>query len=606
MKSFLKNLFGKILTGLILWVVFTIISLVFFSMFISGLSSKNVEVPEQAMLVLDMNVILRDKPTEDDLLLAMERLVTGDDIPRLGLWEALRAIDSAALDNRIAGIVMVGSLIPDSLGGGYAAISELRATIENFKSSGKPVFAYLENNSLKDYYLATVADQVWLHPMAVVSLQGIASEGVYWGDALDQWGIDIQPLKAGIYKSAIEPFTENQMSPAAKAQRSLLINDLWQVIIQRIAVARSLDLDRIVEISNSMGLVDAQKSLEFSLVDKLFYKDEMLAEVIKVGKKNENNHSFEQVSLLNYASLVKQTKQTEPTLEMTNDHLAIVYAEGTIVDGESEGDNLGGDSLSRQLRQLRQDDEVKAVVLRVNSPGGSAYASELIRREMELIAQSKTLVVSMGHLAASGGYWISLPAETIFAEAQTITGSIGVFGLLPNVKELAEKYSIYFDGVQTGPYADIFSISKPATEQQMNLLQGHVDSLYDQFTGLVAEARGLPLNRMSDIAEGRVWTGFRAKELGLVDEVGGLISAVNYTWKVAKLGEGTKIIEYPKKKDPAEMISELLSGGARTIYQAKTPSPLEKIKRTSVRELQFWESLRDPNHIYARLKLEIE
>lgn len=594
--------------ALAIWVVFSVISIFIFAALVSGLNQKTVSVPSDSFLVIDLNIALRDAPPEDDPLQILASAITGDDQERIGLWQAMMAIEGAAKDERIKGIIMIGSLFSDSLSGGYAALEELRNALTNFKNSDKPVYAYLENPSLKDYYLASVASEVWLHPMAEIPLAGLSSENIYLGDAFKKWGVGIQPLKVGLYKSAIEPLTESGMSPAAREQTTVLLDDLWNLLLTRIGHERGVERETLFSLSRSKGFIDADEAKAASLVDELYYKDEAIAKVLTVAAENEETHSFEQVHIVDYIDMISQVKGTSANaLESeSNGSLAIVYAEGSIIDGESQVDQIGGDTLSRELRKIRHDENIKAVILRVNSPGGSAFASEIIRRELELIAEKKTLVVSMGHLAASGGYWISTPAEKIFAEAQTITGSIGVFGILPNFKELAEKNSIFFDGVQTGPFADVYSIAKPATDAQIRMLQGKVENIYEQFIGLVAESRDLSEDTVKQIAEGRVWSGLRAKELGLVDDIGGLYQAVNYTLEAAQLPAGSSVLEYPRPQSPAEWLQDFLEGNARASFNSGTSSPIDHLKKAAHREWDFLNSLRDPHHIYARLHLWIE
>lgn len=548
-------------------------------------------IVSDSVLVVQLDANFTDAPPEIDF-----GNITGERVETIQLSKAIRAIKAAGKDNRIKGLFLTGSLMPEGLGSGYAALRELREALLEFKASHKPIHAYLSYVSTRDYYLASVADDIALDPYGVVVIPGLASESVFFAKAFKRFGIGVQVTRVGKYKGAVEPFTRDDLSPENREQLQGLLNDVWQGILADIAASRNLSVQTLQQIVDQEGLIRADMAKQAGLVDRVVYRDIVLDDLKAATGVKSPSAAFKQVDLLDYMSTVHLNGK------MGAGKIAVLYAEGDIVDGEGDWSQVGGDRFARELRALRQDDSVKAIVLRVNSPGGSASASEVIQREMRLAVEKKPVVVSMGSYAASGGYWISTYGERIFAQPTTITGSIGVFGLLFDVQELTSNLGIHFDRVKTGRFADALSISRPKTDAEIAVLQRSVDWIYDQFVGKVAEARKLDREFVQEIAQGRVWSGVEAQKLGLVDELGGLSEAIDYTAKKLGLGRDYRILEYPKSKNLGEAIAEMLhrlrpAGVRAGIYK-------NLVKRLEA-ELKTLHAYNDPQGLYTRLPVSI-
>lgn len=603
MKSFLKNLFAALLGNLFALGIASLVVVLAGSIFLVALivsmgKSIPVAVPERAFLVLELSMNITDAPERHDEELGA--LLLAGSKPRIALWDLMVALEHAKTDSRIAGLFIHGSLISENYGSGYATIEAVRRSIEDFKkASGKPVVAYLEQPSLSDYYLVTVADKVYLNPFGSLQINGIASENIYWGDAFRKYGIGVQTTKVGKYKSAVEPFLSNKMSDPAREQERAFLQGIWGNMLEGISSARGAGVETLQRIADEEAILGADRALTHGLIDQKAYLDEVIDVLKKQGAEDSHTQSFAQVNLRDYAE-AKQDGADSAGLK----HVAIVYAEGDIVDGWASSGSVGGSWLAEELRRLRLDDAVVGVVLRVNSPGGSAYASEVIQREMRLLAESdKPVVVSMGSLAASGGYWISAYADRIFAEKTTITGSIGVFGLMFNVQELAQSFGVNFDGVKTSELADLNSIARPKDEKALQVLQAHTDRIYEAFLDKVAEGRKLARSHVAEIAQGRVWIGRDALNLGLVDEIGGLDTAVATVKKLA--GEpGAQVCQYPERVSALDALVESLTEqeGEKPVVQGPASQLQQQLR-------DFWNVLsrmNDRRGIYARLPCQIE
>ena len=558
---------------------------------ISSMGEKHVSVEPGSYLVVDLSTNITDAPPVLDF-----GMLTGDAVEVIQLRNATKAIRSAAKDSRIDGVLITGSLRPDGLGSGYAALAEMREALSDFKTSGKPIHAYLTYASTRDYYLASVAGDVALNPFGVIIMPGLATEPVFFANAFERFGIGVQVTRVGKYKSAVEPFIRDDLSAENRLQLQSLLNDIWTGLISDVAASRDLTVAAIQGVVDAEGLIRADKAKDAGLIDRIIYQDEILDELKLATGRNGTELPFKQISLREYAAVAP-----DPGGYGTG-RIAVVYAEGDIVDGEGEWTQVGGDRFARELRKLRQDDKVKAIVLRVNSPGGSATASEVIQREMRLAAMEKPVVVSMGSYAASGGYWVSTYSDRIFAEPTTITGSIGVFGIVFDVKELAGNIGINFDSVKTGRFADALSISRPKTDAELAVLQRSIDWIYEQFIEKVAESRHLDRSVVEEIAQGRVWSGSEALKLGLVDELGSLNAAIRYAAEQADLGGGYRVTEFPRRKELGEAIAELLQrlqpAGARSgIYS-------DLLRRMEM-ELKTLNAYNDPQGIYARLPINL-
>lgn len=460
----------------------------------------------------------------------------------LGLDDIIERIQAAKEDKNIKGIY----LNPVSVGTGFASMHAIRDALEDFKTSGKFIYAYSDVYSQKAYYLASVADSVYINPEGMLDFRGLATSIMFFKDALDKLGVDVQVVKVGTFKSAVEPFILNQMSDANREQVNSYLQSIYHTFLSDIGISRNISVDSLHNVADRMAVRNAETAQQYGFVDGAIYKDEMIAK-LKSRLGVDSKKDVPTVSLLSY--------KQKPSASSSKDRVAVLYAYGNIVDGEGMESNIGGDRISRELRKLREDDRVKAIVLRVNSGGGSALASDIIWREVELTKQQKPIMVSMGDYAASGGYYISAAADSIFAEAGTLTGSIGVFGMIPNFKGLIEgKMGIHFDEVKTGKFAAMGAdLTKPLTAEETAIIQMQVDRVYDTFLKRVADGRGLTVQEVDSIGQGRVWTGEQAVQIGLVDAVGDLNRAIRAAAAKADL-EDYRLVKYPVAKDPWEAI----------------------------------------------------
>ncbi len=551
-------------------------------------------------LVFDLSTNITDAPPAFDL----SQLYAATDADRTGalqLRTVTRALQRAATDPRIAGILLKGSLQPSGYGSGYAALREVRAALRVFRDSGKPVKAYLTDAQARDYYLASAANEVTLDPFGVLFLPGLASNSPYFAGALEKYGIDVQVTRVGKYKSAVEPFTRTDMSPEAREEAQLLFNEIWHSLLGEVALARHLSITGIQATVDAQGLILPAAAKQSGLVDRVADRNAVDDELRAATGRTGSKEPFKQIGLGAYARMI-----SDPATRASSNAVAVVYAEGEIVDGMGKIGEVGGEKFAAELRRLREDDSVKAIVLRVNSPGGSAEASEVIQREVKRAREKKPVIISMGTYAASGGYWISAYADRVFAEPTTITGSIGVFGLQFDIQKLAANWGITFDGVKTGRFAGADTITRPKTPEEMAVVQRLVDWLYGQFILKVSDGRKLDQGFVEGIAQGRVWSGLEAKKLGLIDEFGGLQNAIQYAAQRAKVGGDYRLEEFPRKKDLAQAIAEIL--GRLPAQDAAAPASglAAQVARQIQAELSTLESFNDPRGAYARLPLELE
>jgi protease-4 len=608
-KAVAANLVAMLLTLFVLGMVAFACG-AFIVMLLSG-RHKEPSLQTGSMLVFNMDVNLTDSPE----YASPTDLFTNHDSSRLSLLEVESALDNAAKDKNIVGLFLYGSLESEDYGSSYAALREVRQAIERFKAAGKPVYAYLSSPTPKDYYLTSTADKIFLNPLGIFSLNGLAAEEIFLGDALKKYGVGVQVTRVGKYKSATEIFTNNKMSDADREQLTLLLGDIWNEVLADLATTRKLSPDRLHDLANNPGLYLPADALKDKLVDQLAYFDEALDAINKLAEHNDDTNTFRQISVADYADRLDRRRKEAG--DDSDNRIAVVYAEGEIVDGDSDSPGIvAGDTLARHLRDLRTDDDVKAVVLRVNSPGGSAEASEVIQREVKLLKAAKPVIISFGAVAASGGYWISTTADYIYAEPTTITGSIGVFGLKFNVQDIAQQYGLAFDGVKTATFADMDTVSRPWSDDEKALAQKFVDFIYDQFINKVSTGRGLSVDRVNEIAQGRVWSGTEAKKLHLVDDIGGLRDALDKAVSRAGLtGKKWSLEQVPEKRTAAEALVEVLSTGneSEPVAQAAGAAgaaiqgrdPMSTALRQWQSQLQQLRALNDPQGVYARLPFQL-
>jgi protease IV len=603
MKDFLKYTFASLLGSLLGLVLLGSIGLgglvLLIAMAASSSKDSGPQVKDKSVLVLDLSLNITDSKPSRSTGAAIEEVLSDDGADTVTLRSVLDAIESAKKDPKIVGIYLEGS--SDSSSSGFANLKEVRSALQRFRDNRKPIFAYQVDWNERDYYLGSVANTIAVNPYGALELNGFSSQSMFLTGALEKYGVGVQVTRVGKYKSAVEPFLLKKMSPENRQQTQKLLGDIWGEYLQTVGPNRKLTVPQLQAIADNRGTLMADEALKSKLVDKVVYFDEIAAELKKLTGTDEDNKSFKQISLKNYAKIAENKTSTRATKK---NQIAVLYAEGEIVDGEGGQTQVGGDRIARELRKIREDDDVKSVVLRVNSPGGSVTASEVIGREVVLTAKKKPVIVSMGNLAASGGYWISMGSSKIFAEANTITGSIGVFGMLLNVEKLAANNGLTWDVVKTGRYADTNTISRPKNPQELGNIQRIVDRIYDRFVTKVADSRKLPKNKVQEIAQGRVWSGAAAKQLGLVDEIGGFEDAVKEAAKQAKLGDNWQLEEYPKRRTLEERILEKISG-VRAAKPAAKLDPLTAEVKKIQEELTVVKSMNDPQGVYVRLPFNL-
>lgn len=540
MKQFFKFMFASCLGSALMLIVLMIVLIC-----MAGSSSNNkVSVKPKSVLYMNLNYEIPERTTDGDLTAALMGL-QNNETDNAGLNDIIANIDYAKNDDNIAGIFLELSSMSTST----ANLEEIRHHIEGFKESGKFVITYGESLSQSAYYLATSGDEIYLNPDGMLDIHGMASQIMFYKRLLDKLDIEIQIIRGpnNKFKSAVEPYFLEKMSDANREQMTKLLNTMWDKIVDDISVSRGISTQKINQLADELALTfDAKIALEEGFVDGLAYRDEIitrikdLAGIDKAKKINVLTNS-------QYAS-------ARPEPKAKADKIAIIYANGQIIDGKGDDSTIGSITLSKAIREARENKKVKAIVMRVNSPGGSALASEVIRREVELAKAEKPFIISMGSYAASGGYWISTEGDYIFADPTTLTGSIGVFGTVPNAKKfLNETVGLTFDVVKTNKNADFGSLAEPMTDYQKAMMQKYVGNTYNDFTALVARTRGLRQSYVDSIGQGRVWAGVDALEIGLVDELGGLDKAIAYAAEKANLTEYS-LKDYPKQKDMMEML----------------------------------------------------
>lgn len=556
---------------------------------IGSSSQSTVTVKPKSVLYMDLSYDIPERTSSDNLSSVLGSL-QNKNADMSGMNDIIANIDYAKNDPNISGIFLEMS----SVGTSPANIEEIRNHIISFRESGKFVITYSEMMAQNAYYLATAGNEIYINPDGMLDIHGMASQIMFYKHLLDKLDIEIQIIRGpnNKFKSAVEPYFLDKMSDANREQMEKLLNSIWFKIVSDINVSRGINIQRINELADNLALTfDAGVALDEGFVDGLAYRDEIiarikdLADIEKSGKINVVTNS-------QYAS-------ARPEPKAKADKIAVIYANGQIIDGDGDDATIGSTTLSKAIREARENKKVKAIVMRVNSPGGSALASEVIRREVELAKAEKPFIISMGNYAASGGYWISSEGDYIFADPTTLTGSIGVFGTFPNAKKfLNETVGLTFDVAKTNKNADFGSITEPLTDYQKAMLQKYVGKTYNDFTALVARTRGLRQSYVDSIGQGRVWTGADALELGLVDELGGLDKAIEYAANKANLKDYS-IKNYPKQED---LMETLLSGNLTEPY---TKSLIKKRLGSNYTYIETFENVSRLNGIQALMPFMI-
>ena len=588
MKSFIKYTMATVVGIFLTMTLFTIISIISLAgmMATEGMSAP---IKEKSILRLDLSGTLAERSESNPFAVLM-----GEENTALSLEDALLALDKAAKNENIIGVYLEGG----SMGANPGMAQELRQALVEFKESGKWVVAYGDSYGKTAYYLSSVADSVLLNPEGNVDFGGMASQIMFYKDVMEKIGVKMQVFKVGTYKSAVEPFICTEMSPANREQVTSYLFSIWTNMLKDVAASRNMEMGKLNSLADSLTMIsEASVALNGGLVDKLCYMDEVKAILReKSGLEDEDDD-------LVFASVADVAK-SETLGEKVDEQVAVYYAYGEIV--QSQGTGLGisqehqivGEKMIKDLQDLREDDDVKAVVIRVNSPGGSAFASEQIWREVCLLKEKKPVVVSMGGMAASGGYYISCAANRIFAEPTTLTGSIGIFGMIPDMSELmTEKIGLKFDVVKTNEMSDIGTMARPFNEAESAQMQKMINRGYDLFTKRVADGRGMAQDSVKLIAEGRVWTGEQGLNIGLVDELGNLDDAVAHAAELAKV-EKFRAVGYPAPDNPFEQLLNQTKGGY-------LDSELRELLGEGYAVYSLVRNVKDADRIQARMPFEM-
>ena len=586
MKQFFKFVFASML-GFVLanFLVVILVIAIIGGIAASSGSKKTTVIEDNSILKIDFSGPVSDR--SDNNPFKNFNPLSGENQQGYGLTDILDALEKAKTDDKIKGIYLHFDGVP----AGMATTEEIRNALLDFKKSGKFILSYSNTYDQKAYYLSSVADSIMVHPEGGIDFRGLSASVMFLKGAMEKLEIEPQIIRHGKFKSAIEPLILDKMSDANREQTSTYLNALWNRMLDGISATRKISVQELTAMADEALIRNPKDALKYKLVDKLAYEDEVQASLRKrLGIEEKDKIKF--VSLSKYF-------ETPSEEEKAKEKVAIIYASGDIVDGEGSDDNVGGDKIAATIRKARLDDKVKAIVLRVNSPGGSALASDIMWREVILAKKVKPVVVSMGDVAASGGYYISCAADRIFASPNTITGSIGVFGVLINTKKLFNnKLGITIDTVKTNKFADMGATYRPLTETERDIIQQGVEEVYQTFITHVGEGRKMSTANVDSIGQGRVWAGADAKKINLIDEFGGLKDAIAYAAKKAKL-EKYRVVGYPEQEEPFKKIVKQLSGeGEEALVKAQLGTNYEYYKKIK-RALQI-------EGIQARIPYELE
>ena len=585
MKDFLKYMLAAIVGVCIVGVVFTIIGIMSIAGMVASSSGSETKVNDNSVFILNLSGSVEERSQPNPLSQLM-----GDDFGTYGLDDILSSIKKAKDNEKIKGICLNAGAFSCS----PASLEEIRNALVDFKESGKFIVAYGGNYLQNTYYLASVADKVAINPQGSLGWHGLATQTYFLKDLYDKIGIEMQVFRVGTYKSAVEPYIATQMSDANREQTQAFVNSIWGQMVADVAESRNIPADSLNALADrNMDLQPTETYIATGLADTLMYQDEMLA-YLKQLTDTEEDDALNKLYLDDMVNVQRNVPK-----DKSGNILAVYYAAGTIGSSELPTDEgIDPGKVTKDLRKLREDESVKAVVLRVNSPGGSAFGSEEIWREVTLLKEKKPVIVSMGDYAASGGYYISCAADWIVAQPTTLTGSIGIFGRVPNAgKLLNDKLGIHFDGVKTNKLADLGDITRPFNEEEKALMQNMVNKGYELFTQRCADGRKMPIDEIKKIAEGRVWTGEMAKDLKLVDELGGIDRAIAVAAERAEIEDYT-VMSYPKQED---FISSLMSSGTDRYLSARMKDELGVFYEP----FRHMQNLKNSDPVQARLPFMI-
>lgn len=582
---FLGNVLATVI-GIFVFMMLSFFGIILIGVIFGG-DSETVEVENNSVIELNLSDISNDyagKYSDPWITAFSER-------KKIGLTDVINAIEIAETDDAIKGI----SILNTNSSLGMAQSKELRDALNRFKKSGKFIYSYANSYSQKEYYLNSVANSIYINPIGELDFKGLSTEVMFFKDFQEKSGLKMEVIRHGKYKSAVEPFLENKMSDANKEQTMALLNGIWTNIVEDISKSRNIPVEKLNTIANGLLARTPEMAKAQNLIDYIAYEDvyhNAIRKVLKVDKDEDYNT----VSIADYT---QKTTTTSVNMD-SNDAIAIVYAQGEIGSGEGDVNEIGEGSMRRSLQEARKDDDIKAIVLRINSPGGSALTSDLIWREIELTKRVKPVVVSMGNYAASGGYYIACNANTIFAEKNTITGSIGVFGTLPNFSVAANRYGINTEQVRTHENASNYSPFVPMDEKFKAITLEGVENIYATFIGHVAAGRKMTTAQVDAIGQGRVWTGAEAVKIGLVDKIGGLREALAEAAKLAKI-KSYSTVNYPEYEKSFEDIFANFP-----FAKSKTAFIKEEIGEENFRLLEEVKRIKQRKGIQAILPMELK
>lgn len=588
--NFLKNVLATVV-GIFVFFFSFFLFIILLGALLGG--EEKIEVKEKSVIELDLAKVTNDYGGKFNY---KDMPFLNDKAEKEGLSDVIKAIEIAAKDSKIEGI----SILNNPLNLGVAQTKALRDELEKFKKSGKFVVAYSNVMTQKEYYLNSVASKVFLNPVGEVDFKGLSSSILYMKDFQDKSGIKMEVIRHGKYKSAVEPFLTNTMSPENREQITTFLNSIWSSIVQDISKSRNIPVEKLNSIASELSARTPQLALENKLVDVVAYEDKYHDYIKSVIGIKDEKEDYNKISVLDYAE-----SAVEDETFSSKDKIAIIYAQGQITSGEGDVNEIGEGSMRRALEEAREDDDIKAIVLRVDSPGGSALTSDLIWREIELTKKVKPVVVSMGNLAASGGYYISCNANKIFAESSTITGSIGVFGMLPNLHGIASKYGFKSEMVETHKNAGGYDLFQPIDNDFKNFTQEGVESIYKTFVSRVAAGRKMTFEQVDAIAQGRVWSGTDALKLGLVDKIGGMDDAIAYAASLVNVKDYATV-DYPEyEKD----IDYLFGGNgffsSLGLFQSTETLLKEELGEENYQMIQNIKSLNSKKGVQAIMPFEV-
>ena len=603
MNNFIKQTLASLIGNLLGLMIFSGLSTIGFLLILIAVASSQGSGPtvkDKSVLVFDLSMKITDSETSSDELL--QKTLSGVDENSITLRKVVETLDKAGRDQRIVGIYIDGTNANSAVG--YASLREIRQALERFRQTGKKIIAYSTDWNEREYYLSSVANQIVVNPMGAMEMNGLSSQPMFLAGALQKYGIGVQIVRVGKFKGAVEPLILDKLSPENREQTQKLLDDIWGEWRRSVGKSRNIQPQKLQAIANNQPILEATAAQANGLVDKTAYQDQVFTDLKKLTGQQEKDQKLTKISLGDYAEV--------PGESVDSDHkIAVVYAEGEIVNGSGNDGEIGGDRFAKIFTKIRENDQIKAVVLRINSPGGSATAAEIMQREIKLTRQLKPVIVSMGDVAASGGYWIASDSNRIFAEPNTITGSIGVFGVLFNGQKLGNNNGITWDTVKTSEYADQQTISRPKSAQELEVYQRSVDRIYNLFLQKVSQGRKLSTAKVAEIAQGRVWSGTAAKQIGLVDEIGGLNVAIEYAAKQAKLGNNWQLQEYPQVGSWGERffgkkLDETKAKLGIEKTEIKSNNPLINELGKFQQEIKILQTMNDPQGIYTRLPVNLK